>query len=84
MTIARWVWVSLFVAGTLLFCIYHYHQRLWRCLLYSLASGLGTLGLLLVFRHFVPLQLSITPLSVVASALLGPPGIIAMLLIPLV
>ena len=83
MTIALWIWVSVLIAGSFLLAVYQYHRRLGRCLLYSLTTGLGSLGLLWVLRYFVPLQLNITPLTVVGSALLGVPGLITMLLIPL-
>jgi hypothetical protein len=80
MTTASWIWFGILCLGAVLFYAYVRWNRFLRCIVFTAATGLGCLGLLRLAAPILHLSLTITPLTLMTSGLLGIPGVVAMLI----
>jgi hypothetical protein len=76
------IWIILIIAGFALFCLYAKAGRPVSCVFMGAATGLCSLGALWVAGHFVEIAVKVTPFTLTASVLLGVPGVIGMLVLP--
>lgn len=84
MEIIKWILISVSVLFLLLFLIFAKKTKsVGKTLLLFTASGVATLLLLLILKPYLGLQLSVNPFTVIISAALGVPGIIALIVIPM-
>ena len=82
--LAAGFYAGLLVIGVGLFCCYARIGKLLRCILFTSVTGLAALFILsLAGGAGGAALLSMTPLSAAVSALLGMPGVLAMLVINL-
>lgn len=84
MSITSWFYAGLLAAGILLLVCYHRAGRLLRCLFFTAITGVGALGALWLAGRFIALPLTITPLTLFVSGILGIPGVVALLLLALI
>ncbi len=77
-----WIWAALIAAAVLLYYFYAKMGRFFRGALLGAFTGLFALGVLWVAGHFFELAVKITPFTVAVSALLGVPGVLGLLLLP--
>ena len=78
---AFWVGIGLIFAA-LLVC-YIRAGGLFNSLVFTAFTGIGALGLLWLVGHLIPIPVKITAFSAAASAAMGIPGVISMLLLHL-
>lgn len=84
MSAATWFAVGLFTIGVLLLIIYMRTGKMLRCILFSAVTGLLALGVVWLIGRFFPLEIAITPYTLVASGVLGIPGVLGLLLLALI
>jgi len=77
------IWIAIILAGLILFYFYARTGRFFRCVCTGAAGGLCALGILWSLGHFFDIALAVTPLTLAVSAILGVPGVIGMLVLPL-
>jgi len=77
------IWIAVILAGVVLFYFYARTGRFFRCVFSSAVAGFAALAALWALGNFFDIALAITPLTLTISALLGVPGVIGMLLLPL-
>ncbi|MDL2232457.1 pro-sigmaK processing inhibitor BofA family protein [Ruminococcaceae bacterium OttesenSCG-928-L11] len=78
------LWLALFLIGALLFLFYSRLERFFRCFLFTAFTGIGALGIVWLAGRFIAIPLTITPLSLAASGILGIPGVVTMLIFHLI
>jgi len=76
-------YIGLFLIGILLFACYSRTGRMLRCMFFTMCTGLPALVILWMARGLLSFPLALTPFSVLASVLLGIPGVVAMLVMNL-
>ena len=76
------IWLSVILAGLVLFYFYARMGRFFRCACAGSITGLCALGVLWIAGHFFDIAVSVTPLTLAISAILGVPGVIGMLVLP--
>lgn len=84
MSIASMLYLALLLIGITLLVIYSRSGRLLKSILFTLATGFIAFAIVLLAARFTDLPISITPLSVMISGLLGVPGVIGMLILNLI
>lgn len=77
------VYLSVFIIGVVLFFCYAKSGKFWRCVLFTLVSGLAALGAVYLAGMVLPVHIAITPLSLFASGVMGIPGVVLMLVFTL-
>ena len=84
MEIIKWTLITVSVLFLLLFLIFAKRTKsVGKTLLLFTVSGVATLLLLSVLKPYLGLQLSVNPFTVITSAALGVPGIIALIVVPM-
>jgi hypothetical protein len=78
------IWIVLITAGFMLFYSYARAGIFFRCFWPGAFGGLASLGALWIAGHFFEIALKVTPLTVAASAIFGVPGVIGMLVLPVI
>ena len=73
------VYLCVIVLALVLLWLYFKTGRPFRCVLFTLGSGLLALGIVWVIGRFTPLTVGLTPLTALVSAVLGVPGVVGML-----
>ena len=84
MEISAWFGVALFALGALLFICYSRTGKMLRCIIFTATTGLLALAALWVLGMFTHIGVSVTPFSLLASAILGIPGVLGMLVLLLI
>lgn len=84
MSTSSWMYLGVLAAGIFLFYLYTRSGSLLKCLLFTAFSGVGSLGVVWLLGFFLNLPLTLTPLSLLVSGVLGIPGVVGMLLISLI
>ena len=84
MAASAWFGVTLLVIGILLFVCYSRTGKMLRCIFFTATSGSAALGVLWAVGNVIGLNVGVTPFSLLASAILGIPGVLAMLLLALI
>jgi hypothetical protein len=84
MTISAWIWLGLILAGITLYTYYARIGKLLRCACFTAFSGAGALGVLWILGIWFSVPISITPLTLTASVIMGIPGVLAMLILHLI
>ena len=79
MGIAAGFYIGAFVIGAVLFYIYAKIGKLVRCIFFTAVTGAAALGLLWLTGKVFVIKLTLTPLSLLISVLLGIPGVLFML-----
>lgn len=79
MTASVWFGAGLFAVGVLLFVCYSRTGKMLRCILFTASTGLLALGVLWLLGNFIEIGVRVTPFSLLASAVLGVPGVLGML-----
>ena len=82
MDIRIFIWGAVIMAGLALFYFYARAGRFFRCAFLGCISGFCALGALWIAGHFFEISLAITPLTLAISAVFGAPGVIGMLILP--
>ena len=84
MEIVKWILISVSVIFSLIFLIFAKRTKsVVKTFLLFAATGMGVLLLLTLLKPYLGLQLSINPFTVITSAALGIPGIIALIVVPM-
>ena len=83
MSVSGWFGVGLFAVGALLFVCYSRTDKMLRCIFFTASSGLLALAALWALGLFVDIGVNVTPFSLLASAIMGIPGVLAMLILML-
>jgi len=78
-TASVWFGAGLFAVGVLLFVCYSRTGKMLRCILFTASTGLLALGVLWLLGNFIEIGVRVTPFSLLASAVLGVPGVLGML-----
>lgn len=81
---ASMIYLAILLAGIVLLVIYTRNGRLIRSVLFTLATGFVAFGAVLLLSKFTGLPISITPLGIIISGLLGIPGVLGMLILNLI
>lgn len=81
---ASFGYLVLLVIGIILFVIYHKTGKFLKCIFFTAVSGFCALGIIWVLGRFIAMPVSITPLSLTISGILGIPGVISMLIFLLI
>ena len=76
------IWLAVILGGILLFYFYARTGRFFRCAFTGAITGLSALAALWIAGHFLYIAVSVTPLTVAISVILGVPGVIGMLVLP--
>jgi len=84
MTAATWIWLALILAAIALLSCYARIGKRLRCMLFTAFSGVGALGVLWILSIWLMIPISITPLTLAVSGILGIPGVLAMLIFYLI
>lgn len=84
MTVASAIYLALLLIGVTLLVIYSRSGRLLKCVVFTVATGFVALGAVLLLASFTSLPITVTPLSVFISGLMGVPGVICMLILNLI
>ena len=77
------IWLVVALAGLLLYYFYARLGRLVSCVFTGAMSGFFALALLWIAGHFVNITIATTPLSLTIAAIFGAPGVIGMLVLPI-
>ena len=80
---SAWFGFALFGMGALLFVCYSRTGKMLRCILFTAFTGLLALGAVWVLGNFTDIGVSVTPFSLLTSAIMGIPGVLAMLILML-
>lgn len=83
MQIATSFFLGVFAVLLLLFIGYSKTGQLFKCAAFTAYTGLGALGCLWLIGHWVALPLTLTPFTILLAGGLGIPGILWMLVFPL-
>ena len=84
MSTAAWIYTGVFILALILWICYIKIQKFWKCTLFTLFTGLGTLGLVRLAGTLLVIPLAVTPLSILTAAVLGIPGVVLMLVLQLI
>lgn len=84
MSTASAIYLALLLAGIVLLVIYSRMGKLFKCVFFTMSTGFISLGALLLLSKFTGLAISVTPLSILISGLLGVPGVISILIFNLI
>lgn len=84
MSAATWFALCLFAIGVVLLILYTRTGKMIRCILFTAATGLLALAAVWLAGRFFTVGLAVTPYSLLASAVLGIPGVLGMLLLGLI
>lgn len=84
MTAASAVYLALLVAGITLLVLYSRSGKLLKCVFFTAFSGFSALGIVLLISKFSGLTIAVTPLSLLASGILGVPGVLGLLVLNLI
>lgn len=84
MDIATGMKIGLLVMGVLLLILYSRMGKLLRCMLFTAATGLASMGLIWLLGKAFVIGVSITPFSLLTAVVLGLPGVLGMLLMYLI
>lgn len=79
MTAAALIYLILLLVGITLLVLYFRGGRLLRSIFFTAFSGFAALSAVLLLARFVDINLSLTPLSILTSGILGVPGVFLML-----
>lgn len=80
MTAASVIYLALALCAITLLVIYVRIGRLFRATVFTLVTGFVALAAVLLAADFTSLDISLTPLSIIISGLLGVPGVLGMLI----
>lgn len=77
------MYIGVILIGGTLFWIYRRQGGFFKCLLFTACTGLLALGGLWLLGKVVAVPITLTPLTLLLSAILGVPGVLGMLLLSL-
>lgn len=83
MSVSTWLAAGVLLIGIVLFVVYTRMGKLIRCVLFTAVTGPCSLLLLWLLGKAFATGLSLTPFSLLVSAVLGIPGVLGMLLLQL-
>lgn len=84
MSVSSAIYLVLLLAGITLFVVYARIGKLFRCVLFTLATGFIALGAVVLIAGFTSLDMTFTPLTALVSGLFGVPGVLGMLILNLI
>lgn len=84
MGIPSFFYLGVLVVGIILLIIYHKAGKLLKCIFFTAFTGLGSLGIVWLVGRFVEIPITVTPLSLLISGVLGIPGVVGMLIFQLI
>lgn len=84
MSVTSCIYLVLLIIGIVLLVCYHRVGKLLRCLFFTVFTGLGALGAVWVIGRFILIPITVTPLSLLISGVLGVPGVVCMLVLQLI
>lgn len=84
MTSAALIYLVMLLAGITLLVVYFRSGKLIKNIFFTVFSGFAALLAVLVLARFIELDISLTPLSLLMSGILGVPGVFLMLVLNLI